>query len=196
VQLPDDLRARVVVLESLGRLPQFRRDWEDTCPLVNGVPVPLEFHYSDPDPPSQGDGCYFGHVAVLDHDGPLLVLEDDCWFTERVDLGGRVVPDCDVFYLGGQHSEAPTPCYGYPGCVELRGETNRSHAYIVFEPRKLRDLLVNDRRSLYPDIGMARYPQLRRFGVKPWIAGQRACWSSIKRIDLPDREWQWEDVAP
>jgi hypothetical protein len=187
-----DLSARVIVLERLGRLNEFMVDWIATGPLG----IPLEIVWADDIYEDPGEGCYQSHVKALDHDGPLLIMEDDCWFPERVDVLGLKYPDCDVFYLGGQHFQAPTDVLGWPGIVNCIGETNRSNAYIVTEPRKLRDLFVNDRKDLYPDIAMTRYPQLVRLGLMPWIAGQRACWSSIKMQDQPDRMWQWESVAP
>jgi hypothetical protein len=185
-----DLHARVIVLERLGRLPQFLSDWE-----LTGPDIPLDILIADPEPESPGDGCYWSHVQALDDDGPLLVLEDDAWFTHRTELP-PCAPDCDILYLGGQHFQAPTAVPGWPGIVQCNGETNRTHAYIATEPRKIRDLLANDRRDTYPDIGLTRYPELVRLGVMPWIAGQRACWSSIKEAELPDRIWQWESVAP
>jgi hypothetical protein len=185
-----DLVARVIVLERLGRLPGFLADWEAT-----GPDIPLDILIADPDAPSAGEGCYQSHVAALDHDGPLLVLEDDAYFTERIDVPPPA-PDCDILYLGGQHFVAPTAVEGWPGIVRCNGETNRSHAYIVWDPRRLRDLFMNDRRALYPDIAMTRYPELVRLGLNPWVAGQRAGWSSIKEIELPDRMWQWQSVPP
>jgi hypothetical protein len=165
------LSAVVIHCPELGRLERFVDDW-----VRNGPAVPLAIYdvalSEDP-----VEGCYRSHLAVLDHDGPLLVVEDDAFFCASVSTVVSVPDDADVVYLGGIFRRFEVVA---PGLLRLHDGSNCTHAYVAPRPRQLRAALLGARKGKSIARALAAL-DLVRYGVDPAIAGQRGGWSSIRR---------------
>jgi glycosyl transferase, family 25 len=135
-------------------------------------------------------GCYLSHMTLLEQaTGSILILEDDCDFTESAK--SYIVPECDIFY-GGYYAQTP----GNPEDSDIIG----AHMMGYFTPnvvaQYLRRILKDEEfRSNVPpppiDGAIVWYrranPDVRTVFAVPALAHQRPSRTDIGQSGWIDR---------
>jgi hypothetical protein len=221
VRLRDYFGAVYVI--SLARTPErltqfwdgFPKDWPFKRPTVfEAIDADREWAWEGWNGGGGAYGCWRSWMAILSmylaelpklplaKRRPLLVMEDDCEFipdavTRMSQLIARLPDDWEIAFPGGQHFQPTDPVA--EGVVRCR-ETGRTHC-VMINPRFVADLYSFWLRwDTHIDHGLQYWcktePQRCFYAADPFLAIQRANWSTIRWCQEPSRSWDGRVTIP
>jgi glycosyl transferase family 25 len=194
-----------VITVSPSRWNEFISDWRRSIHLIEpkrwwgtlGDDLALPPNWQPP-LNAAAYGCTRSHQSLwFTVEGPTLVFEDDAVlvddFEERLLAVLKHAPDdWDVIYLGGETDRRSSPVPVAPGLVE-GGWWHRTHAYVLRgNESAMRALDATRGLPMHLDAALieaSKSGAIKAYAATPWLAGQRAGWSSIMRRDEPERWW-------